>query len=212
MCPDSLSHPALTGTNSPVSDINVLLDQVGDGCANSLNRLYEAVYAELHTIATSKLVAERPGHTLQATALVNEAYLRLLNSESRTWENKAHFFFAAAEAMRRILVESARRHRTLKRGGENQRIELDEARIAVATEDERLLQVHDALDELAREDPLKAEIVKLRYFVGLNHQQIADALGVNEKTVRRHWALSKVRLYTMITGAADPSAAGPLAT
>ena len=144
------------------------------------------------------MASERPGHTLQPTALVHEAYLRLGGAGRFKFENRAHFFAAAAEAMRRILVDSARRHRQLKRGGDQERGELCETRIAAPVEDEKLLLVHEALDALAREDPLKAEVAKLRYFVGLKHQEIADALGVAEPTVRRHWAVAKVRLFELI--------------
>ena len=140
--------------------------------------------------------AERPGHTLQPTALVHEAWLKL---GARTFTNRAHFFAAAAEAMRHILVDSARRKSQLKRGGDFERVELFADAIAAPDESEKLLLVHDALDTLAREEPLKAEIVKLRYFVGLNHQEIADALDVNEKTVRRHWEVARVRLYQLIS-------------
>jgi RNA polymerase sigma factor (TIGR02999 family) len=129
---------------------------------------------------------------------VNEAYLRLGGAERFKFENRAHFFASAAEAMRRILVDSARRHRQLKRGGDQERVEWCATRIAAPVEDEKLLLVNEALDALAREDPVKAEVAKLRYFVGLNHEQIAGALGVSEPTVRRHWAVAKVRLFELI--------------
>jgi RNA polymerase sigma factor (TIGR02999 family) len=154
----------------------------------------------LRGIAVQKMASERPGHTLQPTALVNEAYLRLGGAESFKFENRAHFFGAAAEAMRRILVDSARRNGQLKRGGDQERVELKETQIAAPIEDEKLLQVNEALDVLAREDATKAEVVKLRYFVGLKHQDIADALGISEPTVRRHWAVARVRLYELISG------------
>lgn len=176
-----------------------LLVSAANGDALSLNRLYELVYVELRAIAVQKMASERPGHTLQPTALVNEAYLRLGGAAGFKFENRAHFFSAAAEAMRRILVDSARRNRQLKRGGGQERVELNETRIAAPVEDERLLLVNEALDALAREDSMKAEVVKLRYFVGLKHQDIADALGVSEPTVRRHWAVARVRLYELIS-------------
>lgn len=182
-----------------MDDLTQLLEKARDGDAHGAAHLYEAVYRELRTMAAHKMAAERPGHTLQATALVNEAYLRLARSNGRPWENRAHFFGAAAEAMRRILVDSARRKRQLKRGGDQEPVELWETRLAAPVEDEKLLQVHEALDTLAREDALKAEIVKLRYFIGLRNQEIADVLEVNEKTVRRHWELAKIRLYDIIS-------------
>jgi len=191
-----------------MSDVTQLLDNVAKGDAGSLDQLYELVYAELRSMAIQKMASERPGHTLQATALVHEAYLRLGGANGFKFENRAHFFGAAAEAMRRILVDSARRNSQLKRGGDQERVELNETRIAAPVEDEKLLQVNEALDALAREDPMKAEVVKLRYFVGLQHQQIADALGVSEPTVRRHWAVARVRLFELIAQQPAPSKNG----
>ena len=181
-----------------MSDVTKLLRNAAEGDPVSLNQLYEQVYAELRSIAFQKMASERPGHTLQPTALVNEAYLRLGGAERFKFENRAHFFASAAEAMRRILVDSARRNRQLKRGGDQERVELYETRIAAPVEDEKLLLVHEALDDLAREDALKADVAKMRYFVGLKHQQIADALGISEPTVRRHWAVARVRLFELI--------------
>ena len=181
-----------------MDDVTHLLQSASQGNTSSLSRLYELVYAELRSIAMQKMASERPGHTLQPTALVNEAYLRLGGAEEFKFENRAHFFGAAAEAMRRILVDSARRKGQLKRGGDQERVELNETRIAAPVEDEKLLLVNEALDVLAREDATKAEVVKLRYFVGLQHQQIADVLGVSEPTVRRHWAVARVRLFELI--------------
>jgi RNA polymerase sigma factor (TIGR02999 family) len=177
-------------------NVTQLLAEVGAGDTSARNELYKAVYAELHAIARRKMALERAGHTLQPTALVHEAWLTL---GERSFANRAHFFAIAAEAMRRILVDSARRKRQLKRGGDFERVELLEASIAAPDQSENLLLVSDALDTLASEDPLKAEIVKLRYFVGLSHQEIADALEINERTVRRHWEVSKVRLYQLIS-------------
>lgn len=185
-------------------DVTELLQKASNGDALSLNRLYELVYAELRAIALHKMASERSGHTLQPTALVNEAYLRLGGADGFKFQNRGHFFGAAAEAMRRILVDSARRHGQLKRGGDQERVELNETRIAAPVEDEKLLLLNEALDALAREDPMKAEVVKLRYFVGLKHQDIADALGVSEPTVRRHWAVARVRLYELISGKPPP--------
>jgi RNA polymerase sigma factor (TIGR02999 family) len=180
-----------------MNDLTMLLGNAANGDAHSLNQLYAQVYAELRAIAAHKMAAERDGHTLQPTALVHEAYLRLGGAEHFKFANRAHFFAAAAEAMRRILVDSARRKGQLKRGGDRERVEL-ETRIAAPVEDDKLLLVNDALDALAREDPLKAEVVKLRYFVGLKHQEIAAALGVSEPTIRRHWAVARVRLFELV--------------
>ena len=181
-----------------MSDVTKLLGHAAGGDTNSLNQLYDAVYVELRAIAAHKMHSEPPGHTLQPTALVHEAYLRLGGAERFKFESRAHFFASAAEAMRRILVDSARRNNQLKRGGDQERVELCETRIAAPVEDEKLLLVHEALDALAREDPMKAEVVKMRYFIGLKHQEIADALGVSEVTVRRHWAVARVRLFELI--------------
>lgn len=181
-----------------MSELTRLLGNAAAGDALARDQFYELVYAELHAIATRKMASERPSHTLQPTALVNEAYLRLGGSEGYKFENRAHFFAAAAEAMRRILVDSARRKSQLKRGGNRERVEFCETRIAAPDEDEKLLLVNEALDALAREDSMKAQVAKLRYFVGLKHQEIADVLGVSEPTIRRHWAVAKIRLFELI--------------
>jgi len=187
-----------------MNDLTTLLGNAAQGDVHSLNQLYEQVYAELRAIAVHKMAAERDGHTLQPTALVHEAYLRLGGAEDFKFANRAHFFAAAAEAMRRILVDSARRHTQLKRGGDQERVEWHETRIAAPAGDDKLLRMNEALDALAREDPLKAEVVKLRYFVGLKHQEIAVALGVSEITIRRHWAVARVRLFELIAERPDP--------
>src|SRR5215831_19033567 len=140
-----------------MGELTHLLNNASGGDTLSLNQLYEQVYAELRAIAVQKMASERPDHTLQPTALVHEAYLRLGGAERFKFENRAHFFASAAEAMRRILVDSARRHRQRKRGGDQERVELYETRIAAPVEDEKLLLVNEALDLLAREDPMNAE-------------------------------------------------------
>ena len=190
------SQKAAAFTTPSERNVTRLLGEMGAGEDAVREELYKAVYAELRGIAARKMASERPGHTLQPTALVHEAWLKF---GARTFTNRAHFFAAAAEAMRHILVDSARRRSQLKRGGDLERLELFEAAIAAPDPSEKLLMVNEALDTLAREDPLKAEIVKLRYFVGLSHQEIADALEVNEKTVRRHWEVGRVRLYQLIS-------------
>ena len=189
-----------------MSELTQLLNNAAGGDTISLNQLYDLVFAELRAIAAHKMASERPDHTLQPTALVHEAYLRVGGAKGLKFENRAHFFAAAAEAMRRILVDNARRHSQLKRGGNQERVELNETRIAAPVEDEKLLLVNEALDALAREDPVKAEVVKMRYFVGLKHQEIADALGVSEPTIRRHWAVARVRLFELIAQRPAPPA------
>ena len=178
------------------TDLTQLLANVGAGDDTLRNELFTAVYRELRAIAARKMAGERGGHTLQATALVHEVWLKF---GERTFANRNHFFAAAAEAMRQILVDSARRRSQLKRGGEFERVDLPEEAIFSSQPDDQLLQIHEALETLAAEDPLKAEIVKLRYFVGLKHQEIADALEINERTVRRHWEVARVRLFQLVS-------------
>ncbi len=162
------------------------------------DQLLTVVYGELRKLAAAKLAQEPPGQTLQATALVHEAWLRLTVAEIRTWQNQAHFFGAAAEAMRRILVERARRKRRLRHGGGQHRVEWPDAGIAAPGDEERVLQVHEALAELAAQDPKEAEVVKLRFFVGLEHAEIARILGTSERTIKRYWAHAKAWLYRRI--------------
>jgi RNA polymerase sigma factor (TIGR02999 family) len=181
-----------------LSNLTRILAGLQKGDATFGNDLLPFVYTELRQMAAAKLAKEAPGQTLQPTALVHEAWLRLGGDTQPSWENRGHFFAAAAEAMRRILVENARRKLRLKRGGGQERVELHESAIAAPAEDEKVIEVSEALEALAREDPQKAEIVKLRFFVGLNNSEIAALLGVNEKTVRRHWEVAKVRLFQSI--------------
>jgi RNA polymerase sigma factor (TIGR02999 family) len=157
--------------------------------------LFAGLYAELKKIAAGRMAIERQGGTLDATALVHEAWLRLQKSAPEKWRDRKQFFAAAAEAMRRILVESARRRLAAKRGAGEDAVPLDGLDLPSPVADERLLGIHEVLDQLALEDELKAHIVKLRFFGGMNHDEIAALLEVNEKTVRRHWSLAKIWLY-----------------
>jgi RNA polymerase sigma factor (TIGR02999 family) len=157
--------------------------------------LFDGLYVELKRIAAGKLAMERQGQTLDATALVHEAWLRLQKSSPEQWRDRKQFYHAAAEAMRRILVEAARRRLAVKRGGGLSEVPLDECDPPAPVADERLLEIHDALDQLAAEDPLKARIVNMRYFGGLGNDEIAVLLELNEKTIRRHWILAKIWLY-----------------
>ena len=181
-----------------VSDLTHILHSIEQGDPNATEQLLPLVYDELRKLAAAKIAREAPGQTLQATALVHEAWLRLGGGDQPAWQNRAHFLAAAAEAMRRILVEGARRKLRLKRGGGAERVDLHESAIEAPAEDEKILQVHEALDVLSAQDPEKAQIVKLRFFVGLSHEEIAALLGVNEKTVRRQWEVAKVRLFQNI--------------
>jgi RNA polymerase sigma factor (TIGR02999 family) len=145
------------------------------------------------------MVNEAPGNTLQPTALVHEAWLRLVGSSRGDWNSRGHFFGAAAEAMRRILVERARKKARVRHGGQLERVELDHVTLAARDNDDTILAIDEALEKLAARSPQKAEVVKLRYFVGLEHAEIAEALGVSEPTVRRHWAYARSWLYAELT-------------
>ncbi len=161
-------------------------------------RLFPAVYEELRRLARHKMAQEAPGHTLQPTALVHEAWLRLVAPGQQSWQNRAHFFSAAAEAMRRILVDHARRKQSLKRGGGAQPAELNESTLVLSVPPDELLAVHDALDQLGREDPPAAELVKLRYFVGMTMEEAAAALGLAPRTAERIWTYARVWLRRQI--------------
>ena len=185
-----------------MTQVTGILAAIEAGDPHAADQLLPLVYDELRKLAAQKLAQEKPGQTLQATALVHEAYIRLVASETkdqpaapaRGWDSRGHFFAAAAEAMRRILVENARRKQSIKGGGHWRRVELDESFTRDSTPDV-LLALNDALDKLAREDPLKAELVKLRCFAGLSHQEAAQALGISRATADRYWAYAKTRLY-----------------
>jgi len=184
-----------------LSDVTRILESIEQGDPKAADKLLPLVYEELRRLAAHKMAHEAPGQTLQPTALVHEAWLRLVGDGDPGWQNRAHFFAAAAEAMRRILIDRARRKLALRRGGGQARVEMDETALEAPADDEKVLQVHDALEVLAAEDPQKAEIVKLRFFGGLSHEEIAALLSVNEKTVRRHWEVAKVRLFQIIKAA-----------
>jgi RNA polymerase sigma factor (TIGR02999 family) len=182
-----------------VSDVTHILSAIEQGDPTAAEQLLPLVYEELRKLAAQKLAQERPGQTLQATALVHEAYLRLVDVEqARRWNSRGHFFAAAAEAMRRILVENARRKRGLKHGAGCVRVNLDEALACTAEPAHDLLALNDALDQLAREDPRKARLVELRYFAGLSVQEAADVLGISRATADRYWAYARVWLYSAI--------------
>ena len=179
-------------------EVTKILESVASGDTDAAEELLPLVYDELRRIATSKMAGESAGHTLQATALVHEAWLRLMSSGSYGWQNRAHFFGSAAEAMRRVLVDHARRKRSLKRGGGLQREEIRENDIVLAVPADELLAVHDALDALALEDPTAAELVKLRYFVGLRMDESAAALGLGKRTAESIWTYARVWLKCRI--------------
>ena len=172
--------------------------------AGTAGALMPLVYEELRHLAAAKLAMERPGQTLQATALVHEAWLRVVGESKQQWENRQHFFAVAAEAMRRILVDRARRRHSAKHGGHHERVPLDDIELPDTLADETVLQVHAALDELAADYPAEAEIVKLKMFIGLTNDEAATLLQVNEKTIRRRWEFAKALLYRAMTGGEQP--------
>ena len=175
-----------------MSDITCILNRVEQGDAQAAAELLPLVYEELRRLARHKMANEAPGQTLQPTALVHEAWLRLGGSEAPSFQSRAHFFGAAAEAMRRILIERARRRIAAKRGGGAQAVPLDEIEVpSPAADDDRLLAVNEALEKFAVLDPRKAELVKLRFFAGLTIHQAAAALGIAESTADADWAYAK---------------------
>ena len=177
-----------------VSDVTHILDRAQSGDPKAAAELLPLVYGELRRLAACKMSNEAPNQTLQPTALVHEAWLRLTDSTRQEWRGREHFFSAAAEAMRRILVENARRKRRLRHGGGLVRVDVDAIDLPIAQDDEKCLRVHEALDRLAATDPRKAEVVKLRVFAGLEVQEIAALFNASEKTVQRDWTFAKAWL------------------
>ncbi len=177
------------------SDVTQLLDRIGAGDLLATDALLPVVYDQLRRLAAARLAGEAPGHTLQATALVHEAWLRLVGDEAKHWDHRGHFFAAAAEAMRRILVESARRKLRLKHGGGWQRVPEDALIAPELLLDDDVLAVDEALTEFAAESPDKAQLVKLRYFAGLSENDAAAALGISRATAARWWAYARAWLY-----------------
>jgi RNA polymerase sigma factor (TIGR02999 family) len=189
-----------------MSDVTRILNAIERGDAKATDELLPLVYEELCILAAQKLAHETPGQTLQATALVHEAYLRLVGDEPHTWNSRGHFFAAAAEAMRRILVESARHKRTIRCGGGQQRVDLDEAAILEPQEriSDELIVLDEALAKFARIDKLKANLVTLRYFGGLTIQQAAQALNISHATAERHWDYARAWLHAEIKQKRNP--------
>ena len=178
-----------------VTDVTRILSAIERGEARAVNELLPIVYEELRRLAAAKLARESSGQTLQPTALVHEAYLRLVGSEQPAFDGRAHFFAAAAEAMRRILVERARKRSRLKHGGGRKQFEIEDRDVVGEPESEQLLALNEALEKLAAEDPVKADLVKLRYFAGLTVEQAAEFLGISRATGDRYWAYARAWLY-----------------
>jgi RNA polymerase sigma factor (TIGR02999 family) len=182
-----------------VTNVTHILNAIEQGDRQAAAQLLPLVYDELRRLAAQKLAREAPGQTLQATALVHEAYLRLVDvAQAQNWNSRGHFFVAAAEAMRRILIERARRRATHKHGGDHRRLELDQVELTRDDQSQRLLDLDEALDALERHDAQAAQLVKLRYFAGLTHQQAAEALGLGRRAADRLWALARAWLYRQI--------------
>ncbi len=177
-----------------MSDVTRVLSTAGQSDPRAANELLSLVYEELRRLAAAKMASESPGQTLQATALVHEAWLRLTGDEKRKWNDRTHFFAAAAESMRRILVDNARRKRAQRHGGNQQRTDMPDIACPVAESEDQIIAVNEALEKFAAQDQQKAELVKLRYFVGMTIEEAAEALGISSGTAKRHWAYARAWL------------------
>ena len=184
-----------------MNDVTQILSRIEHGDPQAAEQLLPLAYEELRKLAAAKLAHEKPGQTLQATALVHEAYVKLVDVETpQLWGGRSHFFAAAAEAMRRILIENARRKQAFKRGGGMQKMDVDDVELVLDTPSEDLLALDEALTELEAADKTKAQLVKLRYFAGCTSEQAATILGISEATATRHWTLAKSWLHWKIHG------------
>jgi RNA polymerase sigma factor (TIGR02999 family) len=181
-----------------MSNVTSILGAVENGDPKAGDQLLDLVYDELRRLAASKMARENPGQTLQPTALVHEAWLRLVTSKNPRFENRAHFFSAAAEAMRRILIERARSKLAQRHGGGFKWTNLDDKDLAAPDTDEQILAVHEVLDNFAKQHPLQAEVVKLRYFVGMTHEETAKALGISVATVTNYWTFARTWIFREI--------------
>jgi RNA polymerase sigma factor (TIGR02999 family) len=188
-----------------MNDVTRILSAVEEGDPHAAGQLLPLVYEELRKLAAQRLAQEKPGQTLQATGLVHEAYLRLVGvDQARPWNSRGHFFAAAAEAMRRILVEQARRKGRLKRGGDGERVDLDGLEIAAPMPSDDLVALDEALTKLAEAHPEKAALVKLRYFAGLTVSEAAAVLGISSSTADRHWTYARAWLFRAIAPEGEP--------
>src|SRR5271166_6395868 len=178
-----------------MSDITLVLQAIGRGEKQAAEELLPLVYEQLRRLAASRMAQEAPGQTLQATALVHEAWLRLVKDEDQTWQNRAHFFGAAAEAMRRIVIENARRKSRLKRGGGLMRVDISELDLADGTPDDKILMIDEAIEALKACEPEVGQLVVMRFFGGVPNQELAESLGVTVRTVERRWVFAKAWLF-----------------
>jgi RNA polymerase sigma factor (TIGR02999 family) len=181
-----------------MNDITLMLQAMGRGENRTSEDLLPLVYDELRRLAAARMAQEAAGQTLQPTALVHEAWLQLVGAGERTWENRAHFFGAAADAMRRILIDNARRKSALKRGGGRERLNIEDMALAAAGPDDNVLLIDEALEHLEKEDPEQARVVVLKFFGGLTNQEAAEALGISERSVDRQWSCAKARMFRWI--------------
>ena len=188
-----------------MKDVTRILNAIELGDPKAADKLLPLVYEELRHLAAKKMAREKPGQTIQPTALVHEAYIRLVGSEAQDWNSRTHFFSAAAEAMRRILIENARRKRDLKHGGRFQRIDLDDVKVTIEDPSTNLIMLDEALTKLTQKDRVLAELVKLLYFAGLTLEQIAKFQGVSSRTARSYWAYARASLHREITKAEEPT-------
>ena len=183
-----------------MSEITQILQRVDRGDSKAAEELLPLVYQELRKLAATQMSRQAPGQTLQPTALVHEAWLKLTGVTPQSWNDRKHFFSVAAEAMRQILIDRARKKQAQRHGGGAERVDFDNVEIASPAPDDKLLQLNDALNEFATVQPAKAEVVKLRFFVGLKEREIADLLGITERTVQRYWSYAQVWLYDRMSG------------
>jgi RNA polymerase sigma factor (TIGR02999 family) len=182
-----------------MADVTRILNAIEQGDPRATEELLPLIYEELRLLAAQKMAQEPPGQTLEGTALVHEAYLRLVEIKAQNWDSRGHFFAAAAEAMRRILVDKARHKQGIRHGGKHKKIDLSDVFLAIEDPKDDILAVNEALDKLANEDSKLAEVIKLRYFGGLTLDQIAAIMGIGRRTADRYWALGRAWLYQEIT-------------
>ncbi len=205
---NAISNARMATARNPMSmaDITQILSKIEQGDPKAADELLPIVYDELRKLASARMAMEAAGHTLQATALVHEAFIRLTGGdESVSWDSRGHFFASAAEAMRRVLINRARDRKRLKRGGDQERVDIENIQVALDTPDEDLLALNEALELLEKDDPPAAELVKLRFFSGLSHGEAAQSLGIPRRTADRHWAYARAFLFRVLETESDSS-------
>lgn len=178
-----------------MNDVTRILNRMQQGDSNAAEELLPVVYEELRKLAAQRMANEAAGHTLQPTALVHEAWLRLAGEENQQWDGRGHFFAAAAESMRRILIDRARRKNSLKRGGDLERVNLDDVDVAILADNDTLLRINEALEKLEKEDRDAAQVVKLRFFAGMTNEEVGRVLGVTDRTAKRYWTFARAWLF-----------------